>query len=376
MKNSTKTLDELSDSRLLYDKNPPTFGYLFILIVGAFLIGLLIWSLNVNKVQIVKVQGSITSKESNYVTSLYTGEIYDCNVVEGQLVNEGDILFNIQSIDYDLQKSQLEQSKKQYEDQIDKYELLVQSIKDDKNYFDSSKLEDTLYYSAYELYKSQVDQNVLDVSTYKNYGYTDAQIQSEIEKNQGKLTEIYYSAINEAENSIKDLQIQIDSIDSQLLSINDGKSNYAIKATESGTIHFFDDIKDGAIVQATQKIAVITQEMSDYVIEGYVSTSDVVRIKEGDNVKTTIDGLSQNVFGTIGGKVIKIYSNATNLTTESGKTEEYFKVLLDLDNAYLISRFGDKVDINVGMTTESRVQYEKLPYFYYFLEKIGIRVMK
>ena len=66
---------------------------------------------------------------------------------------------------------------------IIKLELLVKSIREDINYFEQLNEDDLLYYSTFEAYKSQVKQNSFDVSTYKSYGYSDEQIEAEIEKN-------------------------------------------------------------------------------------------------------------------------------------------------------------------------------------------------
>ena len=51
----------------------------------------------------------------------YTGEIIDCNLKEGMLVQKGDILFKVKSTDYNIQQEQLEQNKETYEKKIKKY---------------------------------------------------------------------------------------------------------------------------------------------------------------------------------------------------------------------------------------------------------------
>ena len=64
--------------------------------------------------------------------------------------------------------------------------------------------EDSFYHSTYEAYQSQTKQNTFDATTYKLYGYSDAQIQAEIEKNSGKLSEIYYTTLQSIESSIQE----------------------------------------------------------------------------------------------------------------------------------------------------------------------------
>lgn len=203
MKKTIKTIDSLKDSRILFDKQPPAFGYLLILVVGIFLCVAIIWSVHTPKIYTIQASGVVTNEDANYVMCTYTGEIDECYLEEGQIVEMGDVLFTVKSTDYDLQEEQLLESKQAYEKQISKNELLVQSIKDNINYFDESLSEDSLYHSTYEAYKSKVAQSELDTSTYKMYGYSDEQIEAELVKNQGKIDEIYFSAIQSAESAIE-----------------------------------------------------------------------------------------------------------------------------------------------------------------------------
>jgi hypothetical protein len=253
---------------------------------------------------------------------------------------------------------------------------LVESIKDDTNYFNENDSADELYYSTFEAYKSQIKQNTVDASTYAAYGYTDEQIEAELEKNEGKVSQLYYDAIQSAENSISDAQLQIDSIDSQLTAIGSGQSEYAVKATATGVLHLMANYKNGMVVQTTQTVATITPVNSGNIVESYVSTSDMARIHEGDNVQIVVDGLAQNVYGTISGTVKQIDSNVTTQQSDSGETTQAFKVIIDMNNDYVVSQSGDKVDIKNGMTVVSRITYDKVTYFNYVLEKLGLKVRK
>lgn len=374
MTKSIKSISQLKDSQIMFDKQFPSFGYMLILIIVAFLGAAVIWSIKTPKVYTIQAQGTVTNIDSNYVMCTYTGEIDNCNMTEGGLVQEGDVLFTVKSTDYDLQEEQLIATRETYEKQIAQYELLVQSIKDDTNYFNPSNTADELYYSSYEAYKSQIAQNTLDTSTYKAYGYTDGQIENELIKNQGKISEIYYSAIQETENAISEAELQIASIDSQLSAIKSGQSAYEVKAATSGVLHLLGNYKKGMVVQTTTTIATITPENSERVIEAYVSTADMARMKENDSVQIVVDGLSQNVYGTITGEVKQIDSNVTTQQGADGATTQVFRVLINMDNDYVVSRTGDKVNIVNGMTAVARIQYDKVTYFNYVLEKLGFKV--
>ena len=98
MSRSVKSLDEIRESRILFDKNPPAFGYILITVVAVFLIVAVVWSIKTPKVYTIQAQGTVTNDESNYVMCSYTGEILDSNMEEGALVEAGDVLFTIKSL--------------------------------------------------------------------------------------------------------------------------------------------------------------------------------------------------------------------------------------------------------------------------------------
>lgn len=374
MSKKIKNIADLRESSLLFERNPPVFGYMLILIIGLFLVGAVTWSIHAPKVYTIQAQGTVSNRDANYVMCTYTGEIESSYMEEGKLVEAGDVLFTIKSTDYDLQKEQLESNRLAYETQIKQYQKLITSIKDDVNYFDSANPEDELYYSTFETYKAKVEQSVLDISMYEAYGYTQEQIEAEIVKNQGKISEIYYSALQTAESAMQEAELQIASIDAQLSAISSGQDAYVVKASTSGVLHLLADYKPGMVVQTTTTVASITPENADRVIEAYVSTADMARLHEGDAVQIVVDGLSQSVYGTIKGTVRQMDSNVTTQQGQDGSTTQVFRVLIDMETDYMISQSGDKVDIVNGMTVVARVQYDKVTYFNYILEKLGFKV--
>lgn len=367
-----KSLEELKDSQIMFDKDLPPFGYMVVSIFSVLLVGVLIWSMFAHKAYMVLANGTVTSSESNYVMPSYTGEIKETFMEEGKLVSEGDVLFSVKSTDYDLQEEQLVSSKDNYEKQAAQYEKLIQSIKEDTNLFDAGNNEDTLYYSTFETYKAQVAQSEVDTTTYKAYGYTDEQIEQELIKAQDKKAELYYTALQSAENAKKEIMNQLETVESQLSAVGNGQNEYQIKATSTGRLHIFSDYKKGMVVQTASPVATITPENADTIIEAYVSTADMARIQTGDDVQIEVSGLSQTIYGNIKGTVQQIDSNVTTMESESGNTQ-MFKVRILPETDYIVSKSGDKVNLANGMTVEARIIYDKLTYFNYLLEKLGVK---
>lgn len=373
MSKKIKNFSDLKDSKLLFDKKVPAFGYTLIIIVCVVLIGVIIWSIFTPKTYMIKATGVVTNDDGNYVMSAFGGVITDSKMQEGMLVKEGDTLFSINSTEYSVQCKQLIETREEYQKRVEKYKKLIQSIKDDKNYFDATKIEDSLYYNIFETYKSQVKQNQFDASAYKSYGYTDEQIEIEIAKNQAKISEIYHSTIQTTENAIAEYNLQIASIDAQLSALQVGKSEYEITASATGVLHLLADYKDGMVVQAGSAVATITPENDEIIVEAYIAPSDRTRINEGDNVEIAVLGLTQSVYGKMEGSVIKIDSNVTTQQTENGNSNT-FKIKVKPNSNYLISKSGEKIDLLNGMEVEARVQYDKVTYFNYVMEKLGFLV--
>lgn len=375
MSKQIKTMSQLKDSRLLYEKQLPAFGYIILSTVTILMAAVIIWSMYTPKIDVIKAAGIVQSDNKNYVMPSFSGEIFDMNIEEGLLVEKGDIMFKVKSSDINLQLIQLEEQQKLYEEKVEKYSKLVQSIKDDNNYFDISNAEDSLYYSQYEAYKSQVAQNQVDVSTYKAYGYSDEQIENQIVLNQAKITEIYYNAIQNAEAAMQEAKTQLTSIEAQKSALNEGQEEYVVTAPATGIIHMLSEYKNGMVVQAATAVASIASEQDEYTIVAYVGTQDAVRIQEGDTVDIAVSGLTQSVYGTVGGVVKKIDSDMTTSQSSDGsENSSYFKVYIEPKSTYLVSKEGNKANLSNGLSVEARIQYDEVTYFNYVLEALGVLV--
>jgi multidrug resistance efflux pump len=375
MKN-VKSIDSLKDSALLYEKSLPGFGYILLLSLLALLVGVVIWSINTPKVYVVKSSGNVQSVNKNYVMAPYTGEIVSIEIEEGYEIEQGEVVVTIKSPELNIQQEQLEGQKNIYEKQIAQYNKLVESIQEDENLFNATDPDDNLYYSQYEMYKSQIEQQKVDTSTMKAYGYTDEQIELEIFKNQGKIDEVYYSHIRTAEEQILEAQMQLEGIDAQLSAIETGQDSYEIRANASGKVHMLIDCKEGMVVQATAPIASIGAENDRYKIIAYVSASNTAMLEGGNEVDIAVAGLQQNVYGTIPGKVLKVDSDVTVPQSSEGSenAQPYFKVEIKPEASYLVSKDGHKVNLTNGMVVETRIKYDRVSYFDYVMEALGMKV--
>lgn len=369
MAKHVRTLHDLKDSRLLYEKDLPHFGYMFILLLVFLLIVLGVWMWKTPKMYIVKGNGIVYSTNKNYIMSSYSGEIKDISIKEGAYVEKGTVLLTVASTELDLQSEQIDKQIETFNEQIAQYGKLAKCVTDSTNYFDSMNLQEGFYRSKYEAYESKLKQLRLDADAYKRYGYTDDQIKQETVKNESKIEELYFTTLQEINQQIVAINSEIDKLMIQKSAIEKGKTEYQIRAASSGTVHMASDYKKGMVVQAGNVIGSVSSELDQYMIESYISVGDIPRIAVEDSVDIVVSGLIQSDYGVLTGVVKEIDSD---VTTNSSDGKMFFKVRIDPDMDYLINKSGNKVNISNGMNVETRIVYDEITYFEYLLDALGV----
>ena len=367
MTTTIQNLDDLQDRRIMMDRDVPPYGYAFVILVGLFMIFLLVWSTRTNRIYVSQNSGTVQASNKTYIMSSYSGTLTELYISEGSYVNEGDLVAHIKSTDLDMQQDNLESQLKIYQTQVDQYNKLLQCIQDDTNYFSETSVEDQPYYYQYETYKSQVEQKTFDASAYQAAGYTDAQIKTMMEQNQSEIQALYYSTMQSISQSITSAQSNVDNVQAQIDALNTGANDYYLYAPTSGVIHMDSPYKEGMVLSAGSPLATVASENDDLEIVAMVTVNDRPLLHVGDPCKIAITGLSEYSYGSLTGTVTSIDSDVT--ASSSGS---YYKMTITPDSTYVISNSGDKVDLSNGMSVTARVEYDKLTYFEYAMEALGV----
>ena len=367
MTTTIRDINELQDRRIMMEKKLPPFGYALILLTAALILFLVVWSTKNSRPYVSQSSGSVQAANKTYIMSSYSGSITELNIAEGSYVNEGDLIAHIKSTDLDMQQDSIQSQLDIYKKQKSQYEKLVKSIQDDKNYFSETDIDDQPYYYQYETYKSQVAQKAFDASPYQAAGYSDEQIKALMEQNQSEVEALYYSTLQSISASLTSVQSNIDNLQSQMDALNTGANDYYIYAPTSGVIHMDTPYKVGMVLSAGTPLATVASENSDLEVVAFVTLNDRPLLHVGDPCKIAITGLSEYSYGTLTGTVTSIDSDVT--ASSSGS---YYKMTITPDSTYVISNSGDKVDLSNGMSVTARVEYDKLTYFEYAMEALGV----
>ena len=367
MTTTIQNLDDLQDRRIMMDRDVPPYGYAFVILVGLFMIFLLVWSTRTNRIYVSQNSGTVQASNKTYIMSSYSGTLTELYISEGSYVNEGDLVAHIKSTDLDMQQDNLESQLKIYQTQVDQYNKLLQCIQDDTNYFSETSVEDQPYYYQYETYKSQVEQKTFDASAYQAAGYTDAQIKTMMEQNQSEIQALYYSTMQSISQSITSAQSNVDNVQAQIDALNTGANDYYLYAPTSGVIHMDSPYKEGMVLSAGSPLATVASENDDLEIVAMVTVNDRPLLHVGDPCKIAITGLSEYSYGTLTGTVTSIDSDVT-----SSNSTSYYKMTIKPNSTYVVSNSGDKGDLANGMSVTARVEYDKLTYFEYVMEALGV----
>ena len=339
MTTTIRDITELQDRRIMMEKKLPPFGYALILLTAALMLFLVVWSTKNYRTYVSQSSGTVQAANKTYIMSSFSGSITELNVSEGTYVNEGDLIAHIKSTDLDMQQDSIQS-------QLDIYKKQK---------------------SQYETYKSQVAQKAFDASPYQAAGYSDEQIKALMEQNQSEVEALYYSTLQSISASLTSVQSNIDNLQSQLDALNTGANDYYIYAPTSGVIHMDTPYKVGMVLSAGTPLATVASENSDLEVVAYVTLNDRPLLHVGDPCKIAITGLSEYSYGTLTGTVTSIDSDVT--ASSSGS---YYKMTITPDSTYVISNSGDKVDLSNGMSVTARVEYDKLTYFEYAMEALGV----
>lgn len=363
-------LNEITDSKVLYDKRPPKFMNYLVLIVTV-LIGVgIIWANKNVKTFIIKGHGIVASEKKSYVMAKAPGEIKEVFIEEVKEVKAGDVLFTTNGIEAELQLQQVIAQINNFNNRIEWLKAAEKNATNGTNNFDKNDAVEVEFYNKLsEAYIARKEFDV-NIQALKDQGAEEKQINEHVKTQKNKAKEQYYKTISAFTNERKQYDLEVVKLEAQKVALEKNKEEFKVLAQSSGIIHINSPLTTGMVLQGGALVGTITNKEDELIIETMLPSSDRPRIHNGDEVSIMVGGLLQSEYGTIPGKVLNIDEDAT-IDNEKGNV--YFKAKIKPDKTYLEDSKGEKVNLTIGMVTETRVKYEKITYMKYILEQIGVK---
>ena len=353
--------NELRESKLIYDRKPPAFGVIMTILTLFFLAGALFWAGLSTKTYVVRATGLVADESKTNIMNLVSGRIERIEVIEGQSVEEGNVILVIDSYETRLQISQLEAMREFYQNKIINNQKLLSYIDnfslDDKstqtNPFDSDISDEAKLYADAEMVKMYME-SLKD----REDGYT----QSDAENLKAQIISQLgiYTALDE-------YNLQLAQYDSQINMYKDSLSAYTVKATQKGQVHLTAGLTVNTVLQAGTLLGTISSnEKENLYFELAVSATERSKLSLGSQVEIAVSGAMQTEYGTLAGKVVEIDNDSTQ--TENGQV--YYMVKVVPYSTELYDKRGRSVQLQLGMIGECRIKYDETTYLNWIIEQI------
>lgn len=363
-------------------------GTIIILSGFSLLIAAIVWACLSEIDVVITSNGSIQPSGSvNVVEAYASGTVKEIYVAEGQHVNQGDILIELdtQSIDIDVnqlnyQKQTLEAEQSIYEqiqsgkgtDEIDISAYgedicpLLQTILDTDlsyhNSLDNLELEKTntelnrqIAQLQLEEYQSggtarQQESQKLTIQQYDN-----AMEQIELQINDAKTQ--YSAQIN---SRLSEIDSQLEEINNNLEKYNLSKEYQTITAPVSGYVNSVGVNTLGETVSTAEQLITIVPDDEPVEMVCYVKNMDIADIKVGMEAEIKLEAYPYNRYGTVRG-VVKYISPSSFTSEQLGSV---YLVKLDVENS------SDAINIISGLSGTVEIKIGKRTIMDYFMEPI------
>lgn len=387
-KMNLKTFEDMQKTSAFFMLKPANAIYGFVITIFVSIVVILVWAIFAPMDDVVKASVLLRPAEAvSSIKCVTSGELSEKYFENDDLVNEGDLLFSLDTASY---KSQLETYKaeiKKNQNEIFVNNQLLQTIEANKmpdlvgesetapvSDADSSDafIKCSAYLTEFLRYQTgisdlqtklnrekskpqslKVPQTIQDLETELNQN----QLAFESWKNSQKLTAI--------ENQ-KNLESAKKSLESRIAEIERLIKNSTIYAPISGRISEITKLNPGDYLLAGEEILrIVPQNSESLKADIYVDPSYIVRVKNGNPVKIKFPGLPPSRYGMVESQVAIVPPDVSYVNGQP-----VFIAEAEIENPYLTTKNGQTARLIPGITAEGRIVTDRSTVMQMVLRKL------
>lgn len=354
---------KLGDSRLFFESRPSGGYPIYIFSITALMITCFIWASIAQVDETLKAPASIRPMGSiSSIRSLAAGEIVGKYYVNDMTVEEGDVLWVVDSESLAIQLENLKLNLQNNQKEMSNYQLLSKSIQSGENLASSRNPDASVLINSYfsEL-KSQEDRlfmlkNHLEQERRKPENLRVQKTIDDLESEVGQLQSSMDSWISNQEyqaiSRFESLQTTARSQESEIANVQKQIEYSTVIAPISGRIVEIKKINLGdTILSGEEMVRIVPQDDRCVKVEIYVNPASIARIHSGQKVKLRFPGLPVAEYGQMEASINLIPSDVAIL----GDSQQVFIVEAEIPDPVLYSMRGEQVVLHPGMTAEARI---------------------
>ncbi|CAM3643716.1 HlyD family efflux transporter periplasmic adaptor subunit [Erysipelothrix urinaevulpis] len=338
--------NELRDSRIFFDKEPPKFGTYFSIFIGFLLIASLVASSIIKKTYIVKAQGVVRGSDAQYISSNVNGMVTKVMKSEGSTVKENDVLLVVSDGKESLQeKVIIEQLEQAYEkvNAMDKYQ---ESLTNSVNYMKNSGLEQEYFgYMEYYLQQKESDNfsDNIESKKIKNKEKHLSKVSQEVKDLENDIHRFKSSGYrikkNEIKKNIKNTQKKINELGEEFTQEQDEDKKTEIEKS----LQKYKDL-DNKHQNDLEQIETQIIEMSDLEIELENKINEIKGMKEElDSLKDQFENPMNQTSQMKSQLMMELGKNRSQVETKITELESNLKLSLEQKETYQIKATHDGV---------------------------------
>lgn len=180
-----------------------------------------------------------------------------------------------------------------------------------------------------------------------------------------QIKEQYYLNIN---NTISSLYMEIDSINEQIVSINETIAQSEITAESEGVLVYSQEFSVGDNLSAGTVLGTIVPSSETYEVIVYIPEYNIAELSCGQKVEYVFSSISSTDFG-------KIYGEITDISKDSfvdqSTGEKFYRASGTIINAFLTNKDGETRKIQNGMLVEVHAITGRRTIWNWLLDKLN-----
>lgn len=238
--------------------------------------------------------------------------------------------------------------KGQYEQQLNTYKT------EKENYIDQQQLA----------VQQQIDTLDQQLTQAKNSN-SDAR-----QSAQAEINNLQAAALVEAKNQGQQLQASINEYEASIASIESDLGYYNVKAMEAGYIYYKLDLTKDTALSSGSIVGILTSgeiQADNFQVTLNVPSSGIGFVKNGQNVKLTVDGLDSRDYGYINGEVQKIYE-----TPVQSENSVYYMIETSVQLEENEGIYRELFTLKDDMSVQANIETKETSWMTYILQKINI----
>ncbi|KJQ55161.1 HlyD family secretion protein [Microbacterium sp. SA39] len=370
------SLGQLTDSRLLYEKRPPLFGFIVIALVLLILVTTIVWASNTTRPSVITAVGTVQGAERSTIVSTESGRVSEVQAPNGTVVEAGVAILKLESTELAVEAQTLQAQRDALVAQADLQARFTAAVANSTNTFNMSDPAEAHFGYQFETLQNKKSQLRIDRPSLEAQGYSAVEIDNAVKGNTLEMTELDKSALADSTKIETDLRIQIQEVDIRLGGLETGKSAYTVTASQSGEVYLDARVTPGSVISAGTPIGTISSTEMGITLDAFLAVTDRQFVEEGDTARITVSGLPTSDFGSVDGIVAAIDSDTTTVSdgnAESTAGTSFFVAEIELEHSYISSKGNGKHRLVNGTAVDISLTYNETTYFDHFLHLIGMK---